>query len=121
VGKTFEEAKAHYEKAGLVVAREPEDKFSNKIPAGSVVSQSPKSGTVERTGTITFTVSKGPEYTVVPAVRGFNEAEATQKLKDAGFQVEVRRESFFGATALGTDPGEGQKAKTGSTVVLSIG
>ena len=112
------------------VARDGEDKgpqllnslpFSNKVAVGSIVSQAPKSGSLARGATITFTVSKGPEYTVVPGVRGFNEADATAKLVAAGFQVEVKRESWFGNLALGTDPGEGKKAKTGSVVVLSIG
>lgn len=120
VGKTFEEAKAYYEGKGLVVERAT-DKFSSKVPAGSVISHDPKSGSLERRKTITFTVSKGPEFTAVPAVRGLSQEAAVEKLKAAGFQVDVQRESWFGNTALGTDPAEGEKVKTGSVVVLSVG
>ncbi len=93
VGKTYDEAAAYYTNAGLVVARAPEDKFSSKIPAGSVVSQDPKSGTVPKGGTITFTVSKGPEMVAVPSVGGQPAAAAKTALTNAGFKVEIENTS----------------------------
>ena len=120
VGKTFDEAKAFYEKAGLVVARAPEDKFSTKIAAGSIISQDPKKGTLERGKTITFTVSKGPEMIAVPNVRGKATEEAKKILTDAGFKVEVEQQ-FWSGFALGTRPGEGELAPKGSTVTLVVG
>lgn len=119
VGKTYDEAAAYYTNAGLVVARAPEDKFSSKIPAGSVVSQDPKSGTVPKGGTITFTVSKGPEMIAVPGVGGLNASQAEKRLKDAGFKVTIEKH-FFGKTPWGTRPGEGTLAPKGSTVVLIL-
>jgi Serine/threonine protein kinase len=120
VGKPFTDAQTYYQTAGLVVQR-GEDKFSDKVASGSVVSQDPAKGNVEKNSTITFIVSKGPEFTVVPQVRGLSGDAATQKLVALGFKVNVKRESWFGNTALGTDPGEGKKAKTGSEITLSIG
>ena len=120
VGKPFTDAQTYYQNAGLVVQR-GDDKFSDKVPSGSVVSQDPKKGNVEKNSTITFIVSKGPEFTVVPPVRGLSGDAATQKLTALGFKVNVKRESWFGNTALGTDPAEGEKAKTGSEITLSIG
>ena len=120
VGKPFTDAETYYKTAGLIVQR-GDDKFSDKVPAGSVVSQNPAKGNVEKNSTITFVVSQGPEFTVVPPVRGLSGDQATQKLASLGFKVNVKRESWFGNTALGTDPAEGKKAKTGSQITLSVG
>lgn len=103
VGKTYDEAAAYYTNAGLVVARAPDDKFSTKIPAGSVVSQDPKSGTVPRGGTITFTVSKGPEMIAVPSVGGQPASAAKTALTNAGFKVEIEKH-FSGKTAWSANP-----------------
>ncbi|MBA3020495.1 Stk1 family PASTA domain-containing Ser/Thr kinase [Propionicimonas sp.] len=103
VGKTFDEAKAYYEAAGLVVARAPEDKFSTKIPAGSVVSQSPKDGTLAKGKTITLTVSKGPEMVNIPDVGGLSANKAKKALTDAGFKVTLEKH-FSSATAWGAKP-----------------
>lgn len=120
VGKPFTDAQTYYQTAGLLVQR-GEDKFSDKVPAGSVVSQDPAKGNVEKNSTITFVVSKGPEFTVVPPVRGLSGDAATQKLTDLGFKVNVQRQGWFGNLALGTKPGEGKKAKTGSEIILVVG
>ncbi len=118
--KPFADAEAFYKNAGLVVQR-AEDKFDDKIVAGNVISSNPKTGSsVPRGGTITLTVSKGPEMIVVPEVRGLNEKDAKKKLTDAGFKVKVQQ-SFFGPTALGTSPAEGQTAPRGSTITLYVG
>ena len=117
--KPFEEAKAFYEKAGLVVQR-ADDKYHDTIAAGNVLSSAPKSGSVERGGTITFTVSKGPQMITVPVVRGLSEKDAKKKLTDLGFKVRVQK-TFFGPTALGTNPAEGQQAAKGSTIILYVG
>jgi eukaryotic-like serine/threonine-protein kinase len=120
VNKAFTDAKAYYESKGLTVERAT-DKFSDKIAAGNVISQSPKKGTVAKGGTITFTVSKGPEYVTVPAVRGMTSDEATQALQNLGLSVTVNRTTWFGNSALGTTPKEGKKVKVGSTVTLYVG
>lgn len=118
-GKPFEEAKAHYENAGLVVQR-ADDKHHDTIAAGNVISSDPKSGSLAKGKTITFTVSKGPEMIAVPGVRGLRTEEAKEKLTDAGFEVEVVQQ-FWTGFALGTDPGEGELAPKGSTVKLYVG
>lgn len=116
--KPFEEAKAFYENAGLVVQR-ADDKFHSSIVAGNVISSDPKSGSVERGGTITFTVSKGPEMIAVPGVGGLSASDAENKLKDAGFKVKVEKH-YFGRSVWGTNPGEGQLLEKGSTVILIL-
>jgi serine/threonine-protein kinase len=120
VGKTFEEAKAYYESKRLVVARAPEDKFSSKVPAGSIVSQAPKSGTLARNETITFTVSKGPEMVAVPWLTGKTVTQATSALKKLGFKVKVVYVSQWLNTVTHTDPGQDQLAPKGSTVTIYV-
>ncbi|MFT4108134.1 MAG: Stk1 family PASTA domain-containing Ser/Thr kinase [Propionicimonas sp.] len=118
--RPFEEAETYYTKAGLVVQRAAEDKYSSTVDAGNVISSDPKAGaSVEKGGTITFTVSKGPEMIPVPGVGGLTPAQAKQKLEDAGFTVTLRK-TFFGSRVWGTDPGEGVPAAKGSTVTLIL-
>ncbi|MCA0297055.1 MAG: Stk1 family PASTA domain-containing Ser/Thr kinase [Actinobacteria bacterium] len=119
--KPFAEAEAYYTNAGLVVQK-ADDAYSSTVAVGNVISSDPKVGrSVPRGGTITFTVSKGPEMITVPQVRGLTQKAATKKLKDLGFKVDVQRTLPFGSTALGTNPGEGQQAAKGSTVTLYVG
>jgi serine/threonine-protein kinase len=118
-GKPFDEAKAYYENAGLVVQR-AEDAFDDKIVAGNVISSDPKTGSsLPRGETITFTVSKGPEMIPVPGVGGLSATDARKKLKDAGFVVKLEKH-FFGKTVWGTNPGEGTVVAKGSTVILIL-
>ena len=120
--KPFADAEAYFKNAGLVVQRAAEDKFHDTIVAGNVISSDPKVGSsVPRGGTVTLTVSKGPEMIQIPNVRGLPVAAAKKKLTDLKFKVETKRVSFFGNTAWGTNPGEGQLAPKGSTVTLYIG
>jgi len=118
--KPFADAEAFYKNAGLIVQR-AEDKFHDTIATGNVISSDPKTGAVPKGGTITFTVSKGPELIQIPNVRGLPSAAAKKKLTALKFKVQVKRVSFFGETAWGTNPGEGQQAPKGSTVTLYIG
>lgn len=118
-GKPFEDAQTYYQNAGLIVQR-ADDAFSSSIDAGSVISSDPKVGSsVEKGGTITFTVSKGPEMIPIPGVGGLSPEDAKKALKDAGFKVSVRK-TFFGTRVWGTNPGEGTLAPKGSTVTLIL-
>ncbi len=117
--KSFDEAKTFYEQAGLVVQRGT-DRFHATIAAGNVLSSDPKSGTVERGGTITLTVSKGPEMVTVPAVRGSSVAAARKALKEAGFAVKVEYRSRFLDRVTNSDPAEGSQAPKGSTVTIFV-
>lgn len=118
--KPFAEAEAWFTRAGLVVQRATEDKFHATIVAGNVISSDPKPGAkVERGGTVTLTVSKGPEMIAVPGVGGLSAAQARARLKDAGFKVKIRK-TFFGTRVWGTNPGEGTLAEKGSTVELIL-
>ncbi|WP_114204031.1 Stk1 family PASTA domain-containing Ser/Thr kinase [Janibacter anophelis] len=118
-GKTAADATTAIEGAGLKVAR-AEDAWSSTVAKGSVISQSPSTGTLLPGETVTMTVSKGPEMVAVPDVQGLTRAEATTKLQDAGFKVSVQ--TFLGAPldeVRASRPGSGTAPK-GSTVTILV-
>lgn len=117
--KPFEEAKAHYEAAGLKV-KLAEEKNHKSIPAGAVISSNPDKGELPRGQTISFVVSKGPVMVKVPYVKYMSVEEATKVLKNQGFKVKVTHiASFLGLVAY-TDPGDGKEAPEGSTVTIYV-
>lgn len=85
-GKTFDQAAAQLTPLRLTAVRT--EVFSDRVPAGQVVSTSPGAGAkVQRDGKVTVNVSKGPELIPIPDVRGKSTLEATDILTAAGFQV----------------------------------
>ena len=65
--------------------------FSEDIPVGSVVDQDPApNGRVRRDGTVTLTLSQGPERHDVPAVAGLPRDEAEQAVRDANLRPLVK-------------------------------
>jgi len=62
--------------------------FNEKVVAGYVISQNPEAGaTVKEQRTITIVVSKGPEVTVVPDLRGLKRRDAELQLNNAGLKL----------------------------------
>ena len=71
------------EDAGLDYSREYES--SDTVPEGTVIRQSPDSGTMVAANTkVTIVVSQGKKSVTVPDLRKKTEAQARQLLKDAG-------------------------------------
>jgi beta-lactam-binding protein with PASTA domain len=95
--------------------------FSDTVPKGSVVSQSPATGTLFRGGLVTLVVSKGPELVQVPDVIGQQEQQAKSILEGLGFTVQVQRAlgGFFGTVRLQSVPA-GTKAPQGSAIILTV-
>jgi serine/threonine-protein kinase len=95
VNLTAAEATAALDALQLVSAQ-GEDVFSNDIEVGRVVVQTPAPGTpVERGGTVTFQLSKGPDLVAFPDLTGLTYPEAQTVLADAGYAVN----SLLGTTA----------------------
>jgi serine/threonine-protein kinase len=72
---------------------------------------------------VTLTVSAGPGRAEVPATRGLSQAEATQKLTDAGFDVVTRRansDTVAVGDVIASDPHAGELARKGSAVELTV-
>ena len=118
--RTLQDAQNELTALGLN-AKVSKEEFSNDVPKGSILSQAPSSGTIYKGGTVTFVVSKGPDLVTVPQVSGKSVDEAVAILRQAGFQVDVRR--FFGGNwgkAHNTEPSAGQQAGRGTTVILRV-
>ena len=87
VNLTAAEATAALDALQLVTAQ-GEDVFSNDIEVGRVVVQAPAPGTpVERGGTVTIQLSKGPDLVIFPDLTGLTYPAAQTALADAGYAV----------------------------------
>ncbi len=94
--------------------RQGREVFSDTVPAGRVVSQRPSPDTpVERGGTVTVRVSKGPDLVPLPDIVQLPFARARNQLLNAGFTI---------GDVLGTTEGnivaasvDGERADAGST------
>ncbi len=84
---TLDEATAALGGVQLVIAR-GEDEFSGTIEVGRVVSQDPPPTTpVERGGTVTVRISKGPDLVAFPDLTGQTYPQAQETLAAAGYAV----------------------------------
>jgi serine/threonine-protein kinase len=92
---------------------------NSQYPAGTVVSQQPTAGATFQPGqTVVVQVSTGPQLVPVPAVIGMDVLQATQVLRQAGFQVKVNK---FGFTNKVWDYSPVGEAPAGSTITLEVG
>ncbi|MCX4914219.1 Stk1 family PASTA domain-containing Ser/Thr kinase [Streptomyces sp. NBC_01281] len=121
-GSSVEDARAELEDAGLKV-KIATQQVNSEFDKGQVAQQSPNPEHEAATGdTVTLTVSKGPEMIEVPDVVGDSVNDATQKLKDAGFEVDEDRGllGLFGDTVKKQSVDGGDTAPKGSTVTIQI-
>ncbi|MGB3411287.1 MAG: Stk1 family PASTA domain-containing Ser/Thr kinase [Microthrixaceae bacterium] len=126
IGRPLAQAQAAIQGAGLRFANATEAP-SSTIASGSVISVDPGVGaSVEKNALVQIVVSSGPEQVRVPTVTGQNESSATETLKGAGFNVEVKFESLSAGDpnigrVISQDPAGNQNADTGSTVTIRVG
>ncbi|MRS12581.1 MAG: Stk1 family PASTA domain-containing Ser/Thr kinase [Actinobacteria bacterium] len=121
LGKPLAQAKATLEAVNLVVATT--ESFSDTVPKGSVISQSPDPNVVYEAGsTVTLEVSKGPEVIIVPEVRTKKEADARAILEAAGLTVKVVTvDAPEDGYVINQFPIAGSSAKRGDQVELEVG
>ncbi len=108
------------------IEREIEYRYDPRVPAGVILSQSPKAGSTRKltserpTCTLMLTVSLGLETAEVPALIGSDVREAQMRLRQMGFAV--RTEIGTGAYPEGevyeVSPRAGTVIPVGSEVVL---
>ncbi|MDO9378789.1 MAG: Stk1 family PASTA domain-containing Ser/Thr kinase [Nocardioidaceae bacterium] len=120
-GKPAAEVVASLQEDGLEVRTTRA--FDATVARDAVVSQDPADGTLYKRDVITLVVSDGPEPVDVPQVVGRTEDAARKALEEAGFEVEVDRDSSY--VGLGfvvrQDPaGAGNKAAPGTTVTITL-
>lgn len=125
-GMSTDDARAAIESAGLVLGAINESEFSDTVPQGAAIRiQALEGASVVRDGdTVDLITSKGADLVEIPDIEGETLAAAKAELEEAGFTVEVRTllpENVWdnpNARSAGTDPGEGEMVKRGSTIVL---
>ncbi|HET9654013.1 MAG TPA: PASTA domain-containing protein, partial [Kineosporiaceae bacterium] len=95
--------------------------FSDKVPAGTVISQDPHPGPASHGKSVQLTVSKGPQLFDVPDVFGKNVNDATKILTDAGFQVDTNK--FMGGPfglVRQQNPGAHSQQPKGTLITLTV-
>jgi serine/threonine-protein kinase len=120
LGQDADTARAVLRKRGLDV--EVTEENSDTVDSGDVVAQTPKGGTLQRGDTVELVVSLGPVLVEVPDVRRMGTEAATAALREAGFEVEKRRMPYYVSLeyVVNQDPGSGDRAPRGSTVVIYV-
>jgi eukaryotic-like serine/threonine-protein kinase len=123
-GETLSAAEGTLTNEGLAVGTVTK-KTSTQAP-GTVLSQSPASGSSLRAGgKVDLTVAKEPKQVTVPAVVGETEVAATKTLEKAGFTVTVVSETTTETPKVGhvvkQSPAAGSKAHKGAAVTIGIG
>ncbi|MBD7917105.1 Stk1 family PASTA domain-containing Ser/Thr kinase [Cellulomonas sp. Sa3CUA2] len=125
-----DDAVAALEDAGLRYARA--EAFDDTVAAGSVVSTDPGPGAaVRKDGTVTYTVSKGPDVVAVPdGIVGAMQADAERVLEGAELVVAYGDEEYHdeapagqvltAALPDGAAADAGAQVKRGSTVTLVL-
>lgn len=120
VGATLDQATAQLAADGLKVAAS--EAFSDTVPAGTVMDQSPKAGTTAHRGdTVQVTVSKGPQLVQVPNLRGTQYNDAANTL--AGLGLNVQRQNVLGGifgTVRDQSVPAGQSVPKGTTITLTV-
>ena len=120
IGKTVEEATTILAKAHLTLTQTV--RFSDSAPAGQIFDQAPRGGQLPRGDAVRVVVSKGPPPRPIPDVVGRTQADATDALRTAGFEVAVKTK--FSAdvergTVIRQSPADGVKADYGSKVTIT--
>ncbi len=106
-----------------LVGEQADDVFSDDVEAGRVVTQVPPPDTpVERGGTVTFQLSKGPDLVAFPDLDGLTYPEAETSLADAGFTVGsllgTTEGTFVAASVDGDEVEAGDTFRRGTAVDL---
>jgi beta-lactam-binding protein with PASTA domain/predicted Ser/Thr protein kinase len=97
---------------------------SDTVAEDRVAGQRPEPGSEADEGSlVTINVSSGPGEAPVPLVGGLPADEAADRLREAGFKSEQRREfsdDVRRGRVIETTPPEGSTARKGSTVTLAV-
>jgi eukaryotic-like serine/threonine-protein kinase len=119
-GKDADGAQARLTDLGLEVRVTEEN--SKTVDEGVVISQRPNAGIRHRGDKVDLVVSLGPVMVEVPDLSAMSVDEATDALRTAGLQVEVRETQLFVGLdrVVGQDADPGDSLPEGSVVTISI-
>ncbi|MEW1754738.1 Stk1 family PASTA domain-containing Ser/Thr kinase [Streptomyces angustmyceticus] len=99
--------------------------FSSNVERGHIMKTDPATGKrIRGTGTVTLTVSRGPDIVTVPDLSGTPVADAKRKLRDRGLIPGTVNREFSDEVAKGsvirTDPAGGTKRRPDTAVGLTV-
>ncbi|GAB7034055.1 Stk1 family PASTA domain-containing Ser/Thr kinase [Streptomyces sp. NPDC021749] len=99
--------------------------FSSNVERGHVMKTAPATGgRIRGTGTVTITVSRGPDHVAVPDLSGTPLADAKRKLRDRGLRPGAVTKAFDEEVAKGsvirTDPAAGSQRQPDTAVALTV-
>jgi beta-lactam-binding protein with PASTA domain len=99
------------------------EEFSDDVPRGRVIRQSPPGeSTVRKGDTVTIVVSKGPRTFPMPDVVGMTENEAVATLRGLGLEVRVvDLPGSSGDRVVGQQPKAGTTVESGQQVTIYVG
>ena len=118
-GKTSDQAQSELKAAGLIASSKYE--YSDTIPIGTVISQTPSDvSTVGKGEKITLVISKGPSKIFIPNVYSLSKLAATKILEDLGFKVEFKYIAKK-KSVTNISPKSGTAVSPGSTVTITLG
>ena len=119
VGLTSDQAQSELTAAGMTVNQSFD--YSDTVPAGSVISQTPDGTTPVAPGTtINLIVSEGSSSVYIPNVYSLTRLAATAELENLQLKVIVRKIGA-GKHVTNVSPKVGSKVKRGSTVYITLG
>jgi serine/threonine-protein kinase len=122
-GLTSAQAQARLERAGLDVET-ADAVFSSEVEAGLIVRTIPPSGTrIRTTGTVVLVPSKGPQLVAIPSVIGLSQQAARERLRRAGFKVDVRRvfdDEVEEGKVIDQSPAADIELEKGQTVTITV-
>jgi serine/threonine-protein kinase len=120
VGNDLSQASQKLEALGLTVSSI--EIFSNDVAAGRVISIDPSADPLPESGSVSLTVSKGPELITMPNVVGETVAAAKNELESLGFSVLVDTDqlsSRFGVVKVTRqNPAASSRVRVGAQVTI---
>ncbi|HET9732429.1 MAG TPA: PASTA domain-containing protein [Acidimicrobiales bacterium] len=98
-------------------------RYDDSVPAGEVISTSPRAGGEAKEGTtVVLTISAGPAPRTVPSLTGLGQLDAVARLTAAGFGYRIENaynETIPAGTVVSWQPSQGLQPK-GATVTVTI-
>ena len=119
-GKVSDQALNELSDAGFDVKQQYV--YSEDLPAGVVISQTPGAGNADKGSHVTLIISKGSEYVFIPNIFSLTQAKAVATLKDLDLKVNVKTVGKKKVKVVtNVSPKVGTKVKRGSTVTITVG